>query len=301
MALAQLLSAMKDIILDVLSMPEEQKEREVFLKKTFLELSQNELEDLSKINPAKLRLYSNSIFSGEKDLIHRNFPMTVAYLEKYWNLVSKDDFSLFKLIKNIHKTKPWKSYSTVDLGRNFVDFINQEFVNIISRVPFLPELAEMELLLRIVRRSPDDKIMPKDSLSLTAISSMTVEKILDLNFLIPTCVEFSVFSYDLISERAAFVENNDYLPDTIMRKNLYCSLSRNRECLQRWTMLPQSLFNALKTLPRYENTPLSLLAEKFLDAANQNSANHGADEESLFREFIGIIYRSMENGMIVVI
>lgn len=295
MALAALLSAMKEIILDIPDLPEGQDERQAYIKKSFPKLSEHEAEDLAKIQPSKFKIYTNSIFSSERDLLKRNFAMTIETLQKYWGNLSNKPFNMLQLVKDLHKISPWKSTHTVDLGRNFVEYIKNDLKKIKEYAPFIFELAEMELLLRLVRRSPDDGIMPKNSLALDELNAMTVEALLDLNYQIPTCVEFTDFNYDLIEARASFNENDKKTPEFIAPKKIYCSLSRNRDALQRWTEYAENFYQILKTDIRGTPLPLAGLAEKFLETADQRKS-----EEDLFKEFLETVYRCVETGVLVI-
>ena len=97
MALAGVLSAMREIILDAPELPEDQTARLKVFEKSFPQLTPSEREDLSKISPEKFGIYTTSIFVGEKNIIANNFPMTVKVLETYWPSESEGKFSLFKL------------------------------------------------------------------------------------------------------------------------------------------------------------------------------------------------------------
>jgi hypothetical protein len=296
MALAAVLSAMKELILDAPALPEEQSVREKYIKKSFPDLKDTEAEDLAKIPPAKFKIYTNSIFSSERDLIQTNFGMTIEYLKKYWKEEARGEFNLFQIIKELHKKRPWKSTHTVDLGRNFVDFVKNDLKRIQKKAPFINELAEMELLLRIVRRSSDDEIMPKHSLTGADISAKTVEEILNLSYIIPTCVEFTVFNYSLIEARSAFVDSDKKdLPKKIKPRKEFCSLSRNFEALQRWTEYDENFYDILSTHERQKPQPLSVLAEKFLEKSDDSRS-----EEDLFKEFIEVVYRCIKTGVLIV-
>ncbi len=293
MALAAVLSAMKDLILIAPELPNEQSERLVYINKTFPALSDSEAEDLAKINPDKFKIYTHSIFSAERDLIARNFSMTIEYLKRYWQESFGQSFDLLRLAKDLHKKKPWKSSTSVDLGKIFLEFLNEDCYAILSKAPFLTELADMELSLRISRRSPDDQIMPHDSADISTLTSMTVEEILNLNYLIPSNVQFKEFNYNLIAARSAFITDR-LLPEDIETKKIYSSLSRNRDAYQRWSEYPQEVYLALTSQELQKPYSLSILAEEFL-----KSSDGSKSEIDLFKEFIAIIVHSSEAGTIV--
>ena len=296
MALAALLSAMKEIILSCPVMPEEEEQRRLYLKDNFPKLSSEEVEDLSKISPKKFQIYSNSIFSGERNLIKRNFPMTIAALANLKPDRYSKDSDLTKLLKDLHKQHPWQSTQTVELGKNFVAYIKGLPRDLISKAPYLAELAEFELQLRIVRRTPDDEIMPADSLSEKELSSMTVEAVLGLKYLIPSFVIFAEFDYDVPAARQYFTSNKRILPESIGKKFTCSAISRNAEGLPRWRELNREIYRLLQAKERKKPHNISEIVETLLSTEGQLK-----DEIQLFKSFMDLLSKLIASGVVVVI
>src|SRR5690606_2413027 len=145
------------------------------LAQSFEGLSDKELDDLAKIDPRGFRIYSNSIFVGEKRLIDNNFPLSINAIRRFWRELYGERFDLLWLVKKLHKVKPWHSTATTVLCRNFCEFICERYPELLSAAPYLEELLEFELLSRKIRRAPDDPLC-KSAITLSEFAALSVEE-----------------------------------------------------------------------------------------------------------------------------
>ena len=84
MALAAILSAFRQLVLDGIELPPTQDERAALYSKKFQGLSPEEIEDLSKMDPARLKVYTSSVFMAEGGILSTAFPLTLAILRRSW-------------------------------------------------------------------------------------------------------------------------------------------------------------------------------------------------------------------------
>lgn len=295
MALPAVLSAIREIILNEPELPRVEGERRLKIRAIFPQLTAEEADDLARINPDGFTVYTSSIFSGERNLLFRNFPMTIEYLRRNWKVISQGDFDILSLTKAVHRKYPWKSSSPVELCRNFKLFIKSELGEIVTAAPFIPDVAKLELMLRIVRRSPDNEIMPTESLQAEELARLTVGEVLSRSFIIPTFVELSTFSYDAVAARSEYLSQGKFTPETVSERVNYQALSRNRDCDLKWCELPRPIFLFLSKSPRAQKIPLSDLAEEFI-----STSAAAEDEQAAFREFIGLVANSINSGVMII-
>lgn len=295
MSLAGVLSGLKEIILDMPPLPAELAEREDFIRKHFPALSPEEASDLAKIAPEKFLVYSTSVFSAERNLIRRNFPFTIAYLQAGWPGIFGCELNLLDLTKTLHKFRPWQSSKAVQLGENFVAYIEEVLAGKFSTHPFLPEIARMELSLRIVRRAPDDKLMAADSIQPKELRGYTIESLMELDVVIPSYAIFLQFGYELIDARAAFITNKKQLPSEIKKGNSFTILSRNAALGPAWTFCNSDIFAFLAAKDRSKPFPLSQVGEIAANGHDKDSS-----EEIILRDFLNFLYSAIENGALII-
>lgn len=294
MSLAGVLSAMRVIILDDPDLPPDGGKRLEFFRTKFPDLTDHEAEDLAKMPPDRIRIYTNSIFIGEKRLIESNFPMTLAVLKKHWGRVFPAEFDCLEIVKDLHKHYAWKATDTVALGSNFVRYVADKFAPITALAPHLNEVSRFELIHREVKKSPDDICTAAESLRVSDIAGIKVEDLLRLKCMIPRCARFESFDFDIKNFRNSFIENKQALPGTIdERPVLYCC-SRGRNTMPRWTVLHPATFSFLEKRKRGDFFEIEELAGACAEA-------EGADktETELFASFIAFLKVLLDHGVII--
>ncbi|MCO6431487.1 MAG: hypothetical protein J5J00_11555 [Deltaproteobacteria bacterium] len=296
MSLSSVLSAMRQIILDAPALSADQSERLAAFKNLFPELTSEEAEDLSKVPPAKFGIYTTSIFAGERNLLQNNFPMTVALLKEAWKRCFGEELSLFKFAKEMHRVKPWTSTASTLLGRNFVEYLRDYLPQVLQDSPFLAELAELELFIRKVRKQRNGAFEACNGLAPENLAEMTVEMVMELEFIVPKCALFKQLGYDLISIRHEFMKDGSALPDHVPATPTAAAVGRNREGHPRCIALSQEIYSYLSVREKEKQQPIEELAEVYV-----GSQPPSLSEEELFSGFIAEVVRLAHNGVIALL
>lgn len=295
MGLHEIQSALRQLILDAPDLPKDKDSRERLYKDIFPLLTKDEIEDLAKMPPSGIKVYTSSVFSGERGLIDNNFPMSVKILYRFWNEAYSSKFSLLEFVKSLHKKKPWKTTSAVELGENFVSYIKEELSVLHSYAPYLSDIAQLELLIRKIRKFPDQTLSADQSLSIENLKALTVDKLLEMNFEIPNYVSLYKFDFDVVSAHSYYIKNDDSLPEVTTQKATFVALGRDRSAFPRILSISSLIFNFLSSQTRTIPISLSLLAETFISDCNQEK-----EEAQIFSEFMQLLLDLIEHGVIVV-
>lgn len=261
MALADVLSAMREMILDAPDEISRGVEREDALRKRFPKLSREEIIDIAKIDPKRFQTYTTSIFESEGGVLAQHFPITFEILKREWPAVYRKPLSRFQLAKSLHACSPWHSTVTTELGGLLVDYLGSEHVAICKRAPELIDTARYELLTLKVKRSLDVCTVP-GALTLSEISALPVDQFLALQIRISPALEILRSEFDLVTFARAFYKADRQLGD--LRAQVQPSVfaaSRDAECAARWTMLGE---NAAHYLELKNDGMVADFAEEFI-------------------------------------
>lgn len=294
MALADVLSAMRSIILDTPALSSDELERRSQYRALFSGLSDHELIDLAKIDPSKFTIYTTSIFIGERNLLRDNFPLTIKLLERSWPVEFGGAFDLFQFVKELHRRRPWRSTDTVVLGENFRLCITEDLTALRRHEPALPDAALFELRIREIKKWPDDPIEARDSLTPGDLATRTVDGLVALEYVIPSCVRFEMFSYDLRTARRAVV-NGEAPAETFKEQESALAGARDRDQYVTWLSLAPEIHDLLAAQPRAAKQPLYAVAECLADK------NPALSEHDLFEKFLELTVALINNGVIVLL
>lgn len=248
MALAGVLSAMREIILDAPQLPPTRDERLIHFRSRFPALSEAEREDLSKIDPALFDVYTKSIFRGERNLLRNQFPVTMAVLAARWESVYGSRFDAFDLTVRLHRAYPWKSASTVQFAENFRRFIGETLPEFIARYPMTSELVELEELTIRARRVTCAK--PLREVALSDLTSLTVAEILALQLQPSTATTLYRSSFDVISLVHQFYQLGKSLPEQLPEKSghYYGVCGQDSEGVVIWEKISATQYDCLYAL-----------------------------------------------------
>lgn len=296
MALAGVLSAIKDLVLNAPSLPNSKEEREILYKEKFIKLSEEEIEDLAKIEPKQLKIYTMTIFNGEKSGLNNHFKMTLALLKRNWEKLEDFPYNEFELVKQIYKVRPWKSNKFRDLAEIFKDYLLINKVEYSEQIPELFDVLNFEITIMDTRRHLNDGgLEAYDSIKLSELHKMTVMEVMSLKYQVPKYNHFLHFSFDILKTHSNFRKTKELIKE-IPRANQFAICSRNIKMLTRWTNVSELLWKHLKSLERNQSKELAELAdiadELFPDAEN---------EEILFAEFIEQIAVLVKHGAMILI
>lgn len=187
MALADVLSAIRVLVMDGESLPRDLEARKVFCERKFPALSAEELEDLARMDPERLAIYTRSIFIQESRMLERHFPATVEVLRELWKDVLFSTLDLRALVQDLHHKVPWRTPHTKDFGANFVEYIETHLGPLVHIKKDLSHLARVELARLEVRRELDEHDF-KGAAEAQHLAQLSVESLLSSTVKIPHAV-----------------------------------------------------------------------------------------------------------------
>lgn len=290
MPLADMLSAMRGVILDGLLLPHTSEEREQTLQKHFPGLSTLETQDLSRIEPEKFAIYTGTIFRGEAGLLQRLFPMTFALLQDAWSNCYGETFNAFRFTQQLHKARPWKSSATVGLASAFVLYLSQDLPEMLAVNPALPEVSKFEFTSLRVQRAIDEN--RNATISISAIQSYTVKELMSLAVAIAAPTEVLSVGFNLLDARIHFRQQQSLEGFTFIRESHFLVGFRDSESEVQWTEIPQALFILFSNLHHGEVASV----EDFAVACLEDSA--AQSEEEKFRYFFDLFSTLLIRGAI---
>lgn len=296
MALAQFLSAVRVIILDLNEIPSEFSERQTQYSKLFPTLTKEEIEDLAKISPDRFKTYTSSIFHGETGILDNHFKLTLKLLKNSWREIFSFKCSEYLLVKDLHKFRPWNSNKTYAFAKNFVDYLSYDVSAIKANFPQIIEAANLELLGLEVKRAPDFGLMPHDSIQAQDLSDFSIERLLELRCQLPTYLRIAKLSYDLLPAWDAVRNADEKFPDQIEWRDCFVVGARNRENLGQWLEIKKSIYDLFSNaLQSKSEISLAQLAESFMTESNPNLS-----EAELFTQFMILMRDFLEYGVLII-
>lgn len=291
MPLADVLSALREVIITEASkLPSSVEEREEFFKSRFPNLSPLEIEDLVKIPPERFAIYTKTVFVGEANVLAKHLPLFFLLLKENWHLSSKKPFIKRALVQNAQKEFPWKSQNTYGLMKSVVSFLKKEHGTLFENLPYLEEVFMLEKLTLRTKRAANNKKQSRQKIKGEEISQLTVSALLELEFTVSKFCQFLNTSYDVISYRKDFHENEKKIPlEPPGKKSFHLISTRDSKHKIYWSQLTSSSWKFLKDLKKEEFFSLKELATIF-------SENIKGDEEKAFAEFYNTLSFLLKNG-----
>lgn len=289
MALAGVLSAFRQLVLDGIELPASREERLALYRERFPGLSAEEAEDLSKMEPERLALYSTSVFSAEGSLIQGAFPLTVAIVRSVWP-EGWGEFSASSLAQRVHRVAPWSGIHSPSLGECFLEFITRECRGMQREAPWLEESAALEQAMLEIRKAPDEPLRPQPASALDGLSAGTVAELLAQPMLVPRLVRVAALSWRMLAVRAALLESGDLR----VPQRGHCILigGRPHDFGVTWVEAPEAVAEIFSAR-RGAQVLLSELADAFVATAGCGS------EEDDFRRFHDMVRSLVSAGCLV--
>ncbi len=296
MALSTVLSAMRILILDGWEIPSDIQARRELYREKFSPLSESELEDLAVLAPEKLRVYTNTIYSGERGTLEMHFPFVFALLKDRL----REDFDGFRMVQELHKFRPWHGNTTLALAESFVAFLGSPTLpageNIYAKsAPEARDLALMECFdLQISRGlNPIDLGIPV--FDRDEIAALNVGTLLELTLLIPRNARWFTCEFDVLGFRTAFTSSDGVPPSKpTARRKMYVAGGRNRAHFVRWVEISPSVMNFFDSAKGSSELPMSDLVEAALENVD------GESEEALFQSFMDTFTGLEQSGIIFI-
>jgi hypothetical protein len=303
MALHDVQSAMRSLILDPLEIPEDQEERKSFLRKHFPKLSMDELEDLALVRPAALRTYTSSIYNAESGILRNHFPLTFRMLEEVWPANFGSRFDAVRFAKNLHVARPWKTSATLTLAENFRTHLLEDIPQLKAEENGIADLAALELHSLEIRRFPDTssarEIVDSASGFETLCSELAVSDLLGLQIISPPWLRLFESRFAVLETREQFLENGSFTRPE--RETSLVAGTRNNAHFLRWMALRLEEFRFLERLAAPDNaSTIGNLAEAFL-LAEETDQNAETSEDVLFRRFLDFTVDLIDEGFIQIV
>lgn len=277
MALQAVLSVFRQLILDGIDLPPTAAQREVLFRERFTELSDAEIEDLAKMEPSQLGIYTNSVFSAEGSILKNAFPLTLAVLEDAWP-EDWGGYSTRTLARRIHKAAPWRGIHSMTLGESLRSFVGRECGRISAHAPWLLEAAQLEQTMLEIRRAPNEPVAPQSEAEIEQLAGLTVGELLALNAYVPALLREVQLTYDLLSVRRAVTEGEKLFAPNHLPQRLLGARPHDYGVL--FVAVPDQV-SLLMLESRGRDLPLLQIAEAF----QASVAVQEASEDEAFRAF----------------
>jgi hypothetical protein len=199
MALADVLSAVRELVLDEGPPAADVTERRSALARRFRRLTPTELADLAAVPPDRLRIYTELAFAGQRSMLRWVYPMSLAAIA----ILAQDATDTrpageieFELVRELHRWHPWHSASTRDLAAGFRRFITQQRTDLCTRWPGLADLIAYERCELDVFYALD---FPGRPLVAGELAALSVGELMAVSVARPPYVESHDFHYNVLS------------------------------------------------------------------------------------------------------
>lgn len=270
MSLPDVLSALRELVLGAIQIPDDSAARKQLYSNLFPGLSSAELNDLSRIPRQQLERYSTGARRVRQEILETRFPMTLSFLSEHWLNEFSSVYCVESLLEALQDFQPWQSASSTDLANTFGEFILHSRFGFTHRWPELGDLSRIELLSVRLRHPGLGRDMSwKSNPITTGESSNPDEPLTAAYYWIPGEVIFKEFRFDVVGALLHFYEFGK-LPTAIESNPIFAVGSRNHRGLPRWLSVSQALFRYLEQVPPDRVSPVSELRQE-LNRAEENS------------------------------
>ncbi|MCB9030211.1 MAG: hypothetical protein H6619_04105 [Deltaproteobacteria bacterium] len=293
MSLQVVLSSLRHIILDEAKLPKELEKRREYYREKFPKLTNEELEDLSLMDPKRIRLYTTSIYASQRNLLRRKLPLTFAVLDKFYAEYYGEDFKPYLHVKAMHQKYPWKEGGTENLVGNFLNYLKSDLDKFYERIESFKDIVSIDYASFGLFRLREEGLGKDDALSLDALSPMTVSEVMELEFYLPSITQFRKFDFEVIPFRRYFRKNRSLREKFPKERINFAIGGRNSSFDVTWQNLSLELYDYLSSQPRDTMIPLSLFAEAFIEQSDSSLS-----EEEIFHNFIELVIKLYNSGAV---
>ena len=294
MALAAVLSAMREIILDFDGLPSTFDARKAQYAESCPGLTEPELEDLAKILPERWQVYTHSIFSGEASVLRNHLPVTLALLEYNYPKDNAKGFDLYDLVRRSHKVRPWRDNITETLVHNFKIFLEEDMGPALSKISALQDMATLELTTLQIKRDSQRFFKHEDSQLISTIAGMSVDRILGGSYKISTLARFVRFDRDVLAFRKQYWAMDRKLDGSSpVKREVFAVGGRSNDNTVNWEEINRFEMDLLSGASREVSYRIEDWAEGF--GSNQTSSQ---PEEELFVSFLSRLLKLSAAGVI---
>lgn len=292
MSLPEMLSALRQLILDDIPVIDPMDDRILDYQKRFPKLSTLEIEDLAKMPRDRLNLYTTSIFSSQSKMLERNLPFTFAVLNRGWKKMTGKSLNTFGFVRKVHSRFPWKSTDAWIVAQNVTEYLAKFEPDLIREEPALVDIARLETLTWEMRKSLNDKPLPTQ-VEVDAIPALSVEELLALRVHISNSFGSLETDFNVAPSRRAFMWAEQETISEITERKVFQVGGRSKVFVVLWEEVSKSLYKVFEDFRGREDLHVSNLAEGFLSDLPEGTP----DEESLIK-FVQLLARLMELGVL---
>lgn len=299
MALADFLSAIRELILDDGVVGATAADRRRALESRFPRLSSDQLDDLAGISPARLQVYTDLIFAGERSTLEWVYPVSLAVIGRLRADAGDRQpprLADFELVRALHRFRPWTSNSQRQLAADFEAFLRTERGEWLASWPGLGDLLEFERAELEVFYGEDVAHEQFTTAVAESLMGLSVEALMSRSVVVPPYVAVRLFRYDVPALVSQF-RNEPRLPEVLPGPS-ECPAACGRNgisLLPEWTRLETREHAALLPMPRGESIALNELAAAFLEAGEEGAES----EEAAFGAFFAFLHRMLGSGVVL--
>ncbi|MCB9858196.1 MAG: hypothetical protein H6818_21125 [Phycisphaerales bacterium] len=283
MALNDILSAMRVLILDADDGPVEAGARREWIGRKFPGLTSDEADDLANVPAERFGVYTETIFAGERSMLRWAFPMSMAVIGRM--LHERDPSQSaghheYDFVRAMHRHGPWRSHSVRDLARCFQSYVVDGRQDLVEAWPGLADLAAFELAEVGVFYATDEPVV---GLRLQDWASISVEALLMMPIVVPAYVVMMSCRFDVLAFREAWQDDGMLPASWPADARTFVACGREPESLRcRWAGMDAASFTALSAMPRGDVMAINDLAQAWLGAQSEGAF---ADESAAFGAF----------------
>lgn len=299
MALADVLTAVRALILDEQLPSGSAADRRSALRVRFEKLSDQEIEDLSAIEPSRLRVYTSLVYAGECGTLNWVFPVSMAAIVKIQQSTGDDraDGDIqFELTRQLHQSLPWRSSSTRELARNFERFVLEDRKELVRNWGGLPDLLDFERTELEVFYAEDSTAQAVDVASMAALS---VEELMSRIVTLPAYAGVRTHQFDVRKIVKAWRTDGRLGTDALSSPPCRTLLAYGRApdvLMPRWVTLTEAGYSALTRATRTEPVQVNELATAYLDALAEDDSG---DEKAMFESFFRLLSECFAAGVLL--
>jgi len=295
MALSGILSALRQLVLDGIDLPTTPEARFADYIKRFPDLSREECEDLSKMPPERLAIYTSSVFVAEAGIIKTYFSLTTALLSRAWSKIHNKELDFESFMQELHRFAPWRSIDSESLGRNLLSFIDSQ-KDLCKSEPWLLDIAQFEQLSMEVRKGIETRYTAKDCVPADVFSSLTVDQLVSLPLHIPGCVRVCELKYDVKASREEYLKNGkEIVPKSIKKVKSILVGGRPRDFGSVWVQIGLEQSKIILEMRNIGEGSVGSIAEAFL---TDNKIDN--PDEKAFIDFLSVLTKLMNAGVVVI-
>ena len=298
MGLESFLSAFKQLILENETLPENTEDRKAYYKNKFPLLNDLEIEDLAKLPPNKLRIYTGTIFRGEVVVLEKRLPLTFSALRQQASkIINLKKFDPFSLLIEAQKKYPWRSNATKDLVQAFIRYVS-DILAPQTELLWIADLAKLEGMIAEVKRSPQPHLTSQ--VNLRAQNELLVQDFLKIRLRIQNEVQVLSSNFDLNEIRDAVANNQTEISPAAEDTAIHYLVSRNAKLFPRVTIISEQEKMLIEKLKQSEtSSEIETFIEARLSLPPSDQPLSTAKLEALFAESVQRIITLEKAGALI--